>query len=667
MKASGKMTAMVCSAVAVVFVAAAALGAEAINVAETLKWFDGHVYGPIPPRPAAISFVRAEEGCAFDGAALRRQYRIVSENGGLSNAIDVLIYLPPDKYGPVPAFVCPNFYGNHTVTDDEKVFMPSCRPYGGKILARGAKSPRICARDVVARGYALVTFCYGSTYPDTTGDGAPGSFDRDMSGESIWRMFPDVREAHPLAHGAWAWGTMRVRDLLETLCEIDQDRVALVGHSRMAKNAVIVGAHDTRFALVCANGGGLKPLVELPYGRFPHWFKPRADPLRFEQCDLLKCIAPRALFVSSADDDRYQPTSMANATADAAEGAWKAFGGAIGRHARPGAHAITPEEWKAFLDYAEEALGWKGAHPRRADAEDQCRFFWGIHAGIYTNLVAMGFNMVVDGMGSKCNALKAEMLPNQDPAFTNLMPRMAADGVSFVMQMPFLHLPYLLKQFPRTFKDGTKDLRVLEVENPKVLSLLDAAAKACAEHAARYPACIGVQPASEVRIRTHPSCTPAHAERYRRETGRAMPPEAGDRAAPHWSKLDGIPADRAIDENHPMLAYYRWFWQAGDGWNAYYAKTVDRFNAAFGHTVFSLYDPCVRCPPLWGSGGPVSHINQWQTLYPFPSRIAYIASEVQAMARGRKGQNVLLMPQGIANRWEIAPKELDATVPDKPA
>ena len=91
MKASGKMTAMVCSAVAVVFVAAAAPGAEAINVAETLKWFDGHVYGPIPPRPAAISFVRAEEGCAFDGAALRRQYRIVSENGGLSNAIDVLI------------------------------------------------------------------------------------------------------------------------------------------------------------------------------------------------------------------------------------------------------------------------------------------------------------------------------------------------------------------------------------------------------------------------------------------------------------------------------------------------------------------------------------------------------------------------------------------------
>ena len=62
---------------------------------------------------------------------------------------------------------------------------------------------------VLARGYIFATYCYGSTYPDVTGDGTHGCFERDMSGESIWRMFPEVREAHPLAHGAWAWGTMR--------------------------------------------------------------------------------------------------------------------------------------------------------------------------------------------------------------------------------------------------------------------------------------------------------------------------------------------------------------------------------------------------------------------------------------------------------------------------
>ena len=192
--------------------------------------------------------------------------------------------------------------------------MPSCRPYGGKVLARDAKSSRLCVRDVLARGYIFATSCYGSTYPDVTGDGTHGCFERDMSGESIWRMFPDVREPHPLAHGAWAWGTMRVRDLLGTLIEVDQDRVAIVGHSRMAKSAVIVGAYDTRFALVCANGGGLKPLADLPYDRFPNWFKPKASPLAHEQADLLKCIAPRAAAATTPAWRRY-PGSAGASTA----------------------------------------------------------------------------------------------------------------------------------------------------------------------------------------------------------------------------------------------------------------------------------------------------------------------------------------------------------------
>lgn len=636
------------------------------DVKTVLDWFDRNVYGPVPPKPAELQFSLVERGDAFGGSAERRQYRIFSCNAGESNVIEVLMYLPKGTRGPKPTFVCPNFYGNHSVTDDAKVSLPSCRPYGGRVLARGAKKSRLCVRDVLERKYVFVTFCYCSTYPDVTGDAVPGCFEKDMSGESIWRMFPDSRDAHPLAHGAWAWGAMRVRDLLETVPEIDQERVAIAGHSRMAKSAVIVGAHDSRFALVCANGGGVKPLADLPYGRFPNWFKPKCAELKYEQSDLLKCIAPRALFISSSHEDVYSPTSMADKTADAADSAWRRFGSSIGRHGRPGRHSITPADWKAFLDYAEGVLGWKDGNPRRADADDQYRFFWGIHEGIYTNLVAMGFNTIVDGIGSKCNVSNAQLLP-QTSAFTNLMPRMAADGVSLVMQLPFLHLPYFVKQYPRTFKDGKKDMRVLEVENPIALAKLDAASKVCAEHASQYPACIGVQPATEVRIRTHPSCTPEHAERYRRETGREMPPEAGDRAAPHWSKLSGIPENRVIDENHPVLAYYRWFWKKGDGWNAYYEKAVNHFDNAFGRTVFSMYDPCIRCPPLWGSGGPVTHINQWQTLYPFPSCIAYIASEVQAMARGRKGQRTLLMAQGIASRWEIAPESRNPPEQERPA
>ena len=152
-----------------------------------LDWFAANVYGPIPPKPEHLEFILAEQGEAFDGKAVRRQYRIFSRNAGETNAIDVLAYLPKGAMGPVPAFMCPNFYGNHAVTGDDKVLMPSCRPYGGKIVKRGAKAGRHCVEDVLARGYAYVTHCYGSTYPDATGDGTSGCFDKDTSGESSTR------------------------------------------------------------------------------------------------------------------------------------------------------------------------------------------------------------------------------------------------------------------------------------------------------------------------------------------------------------------------------------------------------------------------------------------------------------------------------------------------
>ena len=75
-------------------VAAFAVVCGAADTAATLKWFDRNVYGPIPPKPAEISFALMEEGAAFGGEAVRRQYRIVSRNAGASNVIDVLVYLP---------------------------------------------------------------------------------------------------------------------------------------------------------------------------------------------------------------------------------------------------------------------------------------------------------------------------------------------------------------------------------------------------------------------------------------------------------------------------------------------------------------------------------------------------------------------------------------------
>ena len=176
---------------------------------------------------------------------------------------------------------------------------------------------------------------------------------------------------------------MRVRDLLETIPEIDQDCVAVAGQSRMAKNAIFTGVYDTRFALACANCGGTKPLKHLPNLICPYWFAPglrrhamnamsglpidvmekaakRFPDPPYEQSDFMAQVAPRALYVGEADGDRVSPAGTTLGLVKKADPAFARAGHPIGWHVKHGPHSITAEDWEHFMDYAVETLGWKG-------------------------------------------------------------------------------------------------------------------------------------------------------------------------------------------------------------------------------------------------------------------------------------------------------------------
>ena len=340
-----------------------------------IEFFDANVYGRLPPKPAQLTFDLVERGAAFGGAAERRQYVVRSGDACGTHAFDVLVYLPKTT-SPVPAFVYPNFSGNHSLVDDPAVRLFDGYPYGNKLRERGARKDRAPVEEIVRRGFAFATFCYGAVYPDYT----PST--RDAAPDSVWRIFP--KERHPqeiLAHPTWAWGSMRVRDLLETLPEIDQAKVAVAGQSRMGKNAIETGVHDTRFALVCANCGGTKPLKFLPNLRYPHWFSSNLkkyvacnklgqtveqlvaqaavfpDP-PYDQSAFMACIAPRALVVSAATEDRSSPPAVSRMCLEAAESAFRRHGKSIGWHLKKGPHSITHEDWRFFMDYARNPLGW---------------------------------------------------------------------------------------------------------------------------------------------------------------------------------------------------------------------------------------------------------------------------------------------------------------------
>ena len=111
----------------------------------------------------------------------------------------------------------------------------------------------------------------------------------------------------------WAWGLSRAVDYLATDPHVDGKRIAIVGHSRTGKAALVAGAFDDRIAMVIANQagcGGSGPsrhndrkaeTVTIITKAFPHWFcgnfnkaGAATDELPFDQNALVARCAPAA-------------------------------------------------------------------------------------------------------------------------------------------------------------------------------------------------------------------------------------------------------------------------------------------------------------------------------------------------------------------------------------
>ncbi len=121
---------------------------------------------------------------------------------------------------------------------------------------------------------------------------------------------------------AWAWAHHRAVDALYELDFVDRQHIAVVGHSRGGKAALLAGATDGRIALTCANnsgaGGagcfrgqqaGAESLADI-LRAYPHWFGPelaafvgRENDLPFDQHFLKALVAPRALLTTEARGD----------------------------------------------------------------------------------------------------------------------------------------------------------------------------------------------------------------------------------------------------------------------------------------------------------------------------------------------------------------------------
>jgi dienelactone hydrolase len=234
------------------------------------------VMGPLPDASAKVPLdVKVLEVVETE-THVRKKITFAVEK---EDRLGAYLFLPRKRTGKLPAVLC---------------LHPTSRPLGKGIPAGlGGKPDRHYALHLVKRGYVTLA-------PDYVGMG----------------------EYHidPYAHGYVSatmkgiWNHMRAVDLLQSLPEVDPDRIGALGHSLGGHNALFVAVFDPRIRCVVSNCG---------FCSFPRYYKgnlagwshdgymPRIrtvydlDPKKmpFDFTEVVAAIAPRPVLASAPVGD----------------------------------------------------------------------------------------------------------------------------------------------------------------------------------------------------------------------------------------------------------------------------------------------------------------------------------------------------------------------------
>jgi (4-O-methyl)-D-glucuronate---lignin esterase len=362
---------------------------------EIMGLYRTHVYGRSPDRPQKLFYeVFDEDKNALGGTAIRKQVFISFGDDLDAPGMDMLMYLPKNVNGQAPVFICLNFDGNHTVNKDPNIKLGQVwsRVKGKNVQTqkadesdRGKNAGRFPLEDIISRGYGIATIYYGDLDPDFDDgfkNGVHGMMDDFTEGgrpDDAWG-----------AIGAWSWGLSLGMDYFEVNNNIDEKRVAVLGHSRLGKAALWAGAQDERFAVVISNesGCGGAAIFRRKIGEttrsinylFPHWFCENFKQyigdekgLPVDQHMLIALIAPRPVYIASAEldfwsdpkgeflggrhaDPVYRLLGTDGMTAEKMPLVGKPVRSTIGYHVRPGNHDINAYDWRLHMGFTDKHL-----------------------------------------------------------------------------------------------------------------------------------------------------------------------------------------------------------------------------------------------------------------------------------------------------------------------
>ena len=361
---------------------------------ELLKFFTQNMFGEIPGDLKISSFEVVEESNdAINGKAKRKQVELSFEKDGKTLDFTILMYLPKNVE-KAPVFIGYNFDGNHTVTTDVNVIIsdawaendPSLGIVHNQLTeqSRGAKTNRWAIEKMLDAGMGLATIYYGEVDPDKNdfSDGIHPLLyvdDQKQPANNEWGSI-----------AAWSWGLSRAMDYFEKDADVDASKVIVFGHSRLGKTSIWAGVTDQRFAAVISNNSGCggAALSKRRFGEtvwrinnsFPHWFcknfhnySKKEELLPVDQHELLALIAPRPLYVASAEEDQWADPRGEFLSSFYATPVYRLYGkkgiptmemppvntpiqNTVAYHIRTGVHDVTGYDWEQYIKWAKEQL-----------------------------------------------------------------------------------------------------------------------------------------------------------------------------------------------------------------------------------------------------------------------------------------------------------------------
>ena len=350
------------------------------------------LYGaPLPPGEVRVTEHRLIDANAYNGAGRLEMLKLsITLPGNGQGAIDLALVLPNSSTEAAPVILIPSDCGlqaqlrRSDIPPNRNPVPSYCEPSGSRLEEYASSffgeyvvSPPL--ERILRRGYAVAAWHESDIAPDRA----------SLHAETLRSLGLDpAAPDRPGVIGVWAWMMSRVADVLETEEVIDSEQLAVMGHSRRAKAALLAGARDERFSVILAHQSGTggaslhrdnlgEPIGSITEG-YPHWFVPgyadyadREDALPLDAHYLLALIAPRSVLLGNSWRDVWSDPAGAWRAAEAASPVWSLYdveglnqtrldeidvSGHIAYHIRPATHGVRGEDWDAFLAFLDAQL-----------------------------------------------------------------------------------------------------------------------------------------------------------------------------------------------------------------------------------------------------------------------------------------------------------------------